>query len=119
MNVSTKEIDQVLDGLTAAKIEAHLRFLSSPLLEGRGVGTRGGRLAEEYIRAALAGAGLQPVPGLGYRQEVPMVGVLGEPRLSFETAVGSFEPRHAEEFVLEAGIPHEEVNVTSELIFVG
>ena len=32
-----------------------MRFLSSDLLEGRGVGTRGGQLTEEYIAAQLAG----------------------------------------------------------------
>ena len=32
--------------ITRQEIAAHLKFLSRDLLEGRGVGTRGGRLAE-------------------------------------------------------------------------
>jgi hypothetical protein len=35
--------------ITTQEIDAHLRFLSSDLLEGRAPGTRGGRLAAEYI----------------------------------------------------------------------
>ncbi len=34
--------------ITRQEIAAHLKFLSRDLLEGRGVGTRGGRLAESY-----------------------------------------------------------------------
>ena len=39
----------VVSPITAAEIDGHLRFLSSDLLEGRAPGTRGGRLAAEYI----------------------------------------------------------------------
>src|SRR5947207_2759843 len=36
-------------GPSGERIREHTRFLSSDLLEGRGVGTRGGDLATEYI----------------------------------------------------------------------
>ena len=39
--------------ITPEQIDAHLRFLSSDLLEGRAPATRGGRLAEEYIASQL------------------------------------------------------------------
>ena len=59
-----------------SRIRAHVRFLSSDLLEGRGVGTRGGQLTEEYLAAQLAAAGVQPAgEGGTYFQRVPMVGV--------------------------------------------
>jgi Zn-dependent M28 family amino/carboxypeptidase len=47
-----------MSDLSAVRIRAHVKFLSSDLLEGRGVGARGGDLATEYIATqfALAGA---------------------------------------------------------------
>jgi Zn-dependent M28 family amino/carboxypeptidase len=56
----------------AGAFAAHTRFLSSDLLEGRGVGTRGGRLAAAYIESVFRTAGLQPGGADGYLQPVPM-----------------------------------------------
>ena len=42
------------------KIRAHVKFLSSDLLEGRGPGKRGAELAAEYIATQFALNGLQP-----------------------------------------------------------
>jgi len=62
--------------LSGARIRAHVKFLSSDLLEGRGVGTRGGELATEYIAAQLALAGAKPAGDNGtYFQKVSLVGV--------------------------------------------
>ena len=44
---------------SASRIREHTRFLSSDLLEGRGVGARGGDLATEYIATQFALAGAQ------------------------------------------------------------
>src|SRR3954449_4074960 len=66
--------------ISANRIRAHVRFLSSDLLEGRGVGTRGGQLAEEYLATTLAAFGLRPAGENGtYFQTVPMVGVSTQP----------------------------------------
>ena len=40
--------------LSGERIRAHVKFLSSDLLEGRGVGARGGDLATDYIAAQFA-----------------------------------------------------------------
>lgn len=61
-------------GIEAAPIAAHVRFLSSDLLEGRGVGGRGEALTVEYLAAQLAAAGASPAgDGGGYFQRVPLV----------------------------------------------
>ena len=62
--------------LEGARIRAHVRFLASDLLEGRGVGARGGDLAAEYIATQFALAGLKPAGdhGTSFRR-VPLVGV--------------------------------------------
>jgi len=46
--------------ISAERIREHDRFLSLDLLEGRGVGARGGDLATEYIAAQFALAGAKP-----------------------------------------------------------
>src|SRR5439155_7141088 len=62
--------------ISTARIREHTRFLSSDLLEGRGVGERGGQLATEYIATQLALAGAKPAGDNGtYFQRVPLVGV--------------------------------------------
>src|SRR5207245_5547366 len=62
--------------ISAQRIRAHVGFLSSDLLEGRGPGTRGGDLATEYIATQFALAGLKPAGDNGtYFQQVPLIGV--------------------------------------------
>lgn len=50
------------DLITAGSLSAHLRFLSSDLLEGRGTPSRGLDIAAEYIAAQFKVAGLQTPP---------------------------------------------------------
>src|SRR5437773_11636505 len=74
--------------VSALKIREHTRFLSSDLLEGRGVGQRGGQLAAEYIATQLALAGAQPAGDNGtYYQKVPLVGVETAPGATLSGAV--------------------------------
>ena len=64
-----------LDSITGERIRAHVKFLASDLLEGRGVGVRGGELATEYIASQFAVAGLKPAGDHGtYFQKVPLIG---------------------------------------------
>src|SRR5579871_2871324 len=66
--------------VSADRIRAHVKFLSSDLLEGRGVGQRGGDLATEYIATQFALAGAQPAGENGtYFQKVPLVGTAIQP----------------------------------------
>ena len=61
--------------ISAERIRAHDRFLASDLLEGRGVGQRGGDIATEYIATQFALAGAKPAGDNGtYFQKVPLVG---------------------------------------------
>src|SRR5258705_13128767 len=63
------------------EIDAHLRFLSSDLLEGRAPATRGGRLAEEYIASQLKTFGVKPGVGdTSYFQRVPIDIVKADPK---------------------------------------
>src|SRR5581483_2778186 len=76
--------------IAGERIREHVRFLSSDLLEGRGVGTRGGDLATEYIATQFALAGAQPAGDNGtYFQKVPLVGVETGPGAQLSAAAGS------------------------------
>jgi len=62
--------------VSGERIRAHVKFLASDLLEGRGVGTRGGDLATEYLAAQFQLIGAKPAGDGGtYFQRVPMIGV--------------------------------------------
>jgi Zn-dependent M28 family amino/carboxypeptidase len=78
--------------ISAERIRAHMRFLASDLLEGRGVGSRGGQLSEEYLAASLAAAGVKPGGENGtYFQTVPMTGVTTQPSSQL-AAIGTGGP---------------------------
>jgi hypothetical protein len=112
-------LDSVLDRIRPEVLDAHLRFLAHPLLEGRAPGTRGGQLAVEYIRAQFQRIGLQ-APGGSHLQPVPMVGLDPQPELSLQLPDGgTLEPAYRDEYVAEAGVPETEVEVDAELVFVG
>jgi len=70
-------------------IRADVKYLSSDLLEGRGVATRGGDLATEYIARQLAAAGAKPAAADGtYFQPLPLVGVTTQPATQLTATAG-------------------------------
>jgi Zn-dependent M28 family amino/carboxypeptidase len=72
--------------ISGDRIRAHVKFLASDLLEGRGVGARGGELATEYIATQFALLSAKPFGDDGtYFQKVSLVGV--EPQPSTELSV--------------------------------
>jgi Zn-dependent M28 family amino/carboxypeptidase len=76
-------VKTAMSAVNPDNIRAHVKFLSSDLLEGRGTGQRGGDVAAEYIATQFALAGLKPAGDNGtYMQRVPMVGVATDPSSS-------------------------------------
>lgn len=75
--------------ISATRLRADVQFLASDLLEGRGTGTRGGALAEEYIAAQMQKADLRP----GYRgtwyQTVSLIGVQTLPEVELVAVTAS------------------------------
>src|SRR5512140_1092900 len=66
------------------KIRAHVKFLASDQLEGRGTGQRGGDIAAEYIATQFALYGLQPAGDKGtYMQAVPLSLITPLPQTTF------------------------------------
>ena len=63
--------------LRAPALAAHVGFLASPALEGRGLGTRGLDAAAEYAAVHLALAGIPPLADRTYFQPVPLREITG------------------------------------------
>jgi Zn-dependent M28 family amino/carboxypeptidase len=92
--------------ITAREIDAHLRFLSSDLMEGRAPATRGGRLTAEYIAAQLRAYGVEPAVGGSYFQRVPIDIVAADfasMRVSASVRDAAVPLRYPEDVVIWAG----------------
>ncbi len=68
--------EQAMATVDPENIRAHVRYLASDELEGRGTGQRGGDIAAEYIATQFALYGLKPAGENGtYMQKVPLEGI--------------------------------------------
>ena len=108
--------------ITPEEIDAHLRFLSSDLLEGRAPATRGGRIAEEYIATQLKTFGVRPGVGdTSYFQRVPIDVVKADPKTIKVTASGkaNVNLRFTDDVVVWPGSATDASTAHGELIFVG
>jgi Zn-dependent M28 family amino/carboxypeptidase len=108
--------------ISANELRAHIRFLASDLLEGRGPGTRGDRLAQEYIAAQYEALGLRPMGDDGtWFQNFGLVGIDGHPEtLQAQGARGTLTLRYREEFMAVSGAQRRDSTLRgAEIVFVG
>ncbi|HEY1333291.1 MAG TPA: peptidase M28, partial [Myxococcaceae bacterium] len=107
--------------ITADAIRAHVRFLASDLLEGRGPGTRGDALAQAYIASELEALGLRPAGTQGFLQTFDIVGVDGHAdSVQFSRGRDSLILRHPDEVIAVAGDQSAHTALDrAELVFVG
>jgi Zn-dependent M28 family amino/carboxypeptidase len=124
--IAASRADAQTDGaptrITPREIDAHLRFLSSDLLEGRAPATRGGRIAEEYIATQLQAFGVRPGVGdSSYLQRVPIDVVKADPATIKVTASGkaSANLRFTDDVVVWPGSATDASSAHGELVFVG
>jgi Zn-dependent M28 family amino/carboxypeptidase len=108
--------------ITPQEIDAHIRFLSSDLLEGRAPATRGGRIAEEYIATQLQALGVKPGVGdSSYFQRVPIDVVKADPGTIKVVASGKANAnlRFTNDVVVWPGSATDASSAHGELVFVG
>src|SRR3984885_16149568 len=109
--------------IDSEKIRAHVKFLSSDLLEGRGMGQRGSDIAAEYIATQFALDGLKPAGDQGtYFQEVPMVSVTTLPDTTFSLVPKNGEPlrlKNLDDFVIHNETQSEVADIDAPIVFVG
>lgn len=118
VHVSSAEL-----AITEPALRGHIRFLASDLLEGRGPGSRGDELAQQFIAAQFESLGLQPAaPGGGWFQQVPLVGVTARvpATVRFRHAANSLELKRHDDYVFASGKPQPQVAIeNAEIVFVG
>lgn len=119
-----KAAQQAADSIDAEKIRAHVRFLASDLLEGRGPGVRGGNIAAEYIATQFALDGLKPAGDNGtYFQKVPLYAVhTVEDQTSFTLVPQNGSPiplTYGQDVVAKDETGQESADIDAPIVFVG
>ena len=111
--------------IDSEKIRAHVRFLSLDVLEGRGPGTRGDRLAAEYIATQFALDGAQPAgDNHTYFQRVPLYAVHTDEdktHVSFVPASGqqAVNVQYGAEIVAKDQTGEATADIDAPIVFVG
>ena len=110
-----------LPAVSTAAVDAHLRYLSDDLLEGRAPATRGARLAAKYIAAQFRAMGLEPAGRDGsYFEPVALVGMVPQARLAWgRPGAPAVTLRYGDDFVGWAEKAEEQVSLDAEVVFVG
>ena len=105
-----------------APLRAHMAFLSSDALEGRGTGQRGGELTVTYLETQAAAVGLKPGNGKSFRQPVKIAGVRSLPEKSSVGIVanGKAVPlQFGADWVWGPGDGKADHTLDAEMVFVG
>ncbi|MFB9242128.1 M28 family peptidase [Massilia antarctica] len=105
-----------------APLRAHLSFLSSDVLEGRGTGQRGGDLTVAYLESQALAAGLKPGNGGSFRQSVKIAGVKATPdssSVALEAGGKAQALTFGKDWVWAPGDAKPVHAMDAELVFVG
>jgi hypothetical protein len=104
-------------------IRAHMQFLASDLLEGRGTGSRGYRVAAEFVADQFAALGLRAAGDQGtFFQEVPLrSSKVDEPRSAFNLIHSSNTEAltFRQDYILSGDPGRTDVSVQAPIVFVG
>ena len=111
------------ESIDAERIRAHVKFLASDLLEGRGTGQRGGDLAAEYIATEFALYGLKPAGERNsFFQNVPMVGVKTLPDTTMKLTGPNGQTvdlKNLDDFVANNESQTQTADIDAPIVFVG
>lgn len=115
--------EQAMTSVDAQRIRAHVKFLASDLLEGRGTGQRGGDIAAEYMATQFALYGLKPAGDNGtYLQKVPFDGIATQDDSTLSLLPNGGAPldlAYRKEYVAtdETGNTRDDIN--SDIVWMG
>jgi hypothetical protein len=112
-----------LEAIDAAALRAPIEFLADDLLEGRGPGSRGDRLAQLYLASELAALGYEPGgPDGSWLQSVELVSVTAAaPALwSFRAPAGTLDLAWWDDYIAGSGVQSPTASFAdAEVVFVG
>lgn len=122
-DVLTPEEQAAARAIQEHRIRADIRFLASDLLEGRGPGTRGDRLTQEYVAARFEAIGLEPgAPDGTWFQPFELVSVESQPPevLTVSRGAEGADLRFHQDFIAVSGVQDEVARIDdAEVVFVG
>lgn len=121
MFAACKKPSAYIKPITPPEIEAHIRFLSDDLLEGRAVGSHGLALAALYHENYFRSLGLEPLFGNSFRQAFDLEGSTPDPQASVEIFGGeeSIQIKTFENFVVNSYRKDCPEGVEGELVYCG
>ncbi|MET0268208.1 MAG: M28 family peptidase [Duganella sp.] len=105
-----------------APLRAHMAFLSSDLLEGRGTGQRGADLTVSYLENQALALGLTPGNGNSFRQAVQIAGIKTLPddsSLHLQAGGQVLPVSFGKDWVFAPGDATAVHQMNAELVFVG
>lgn len=107
--------------ISAERMKADLKYLSSEQMLGRGVGTRGEELATDFIASQFQKAGLKPIGDKGtYFQSVPLILVKSGSDLSMDLIAGGEKSKlKIEDDVVGVSQTQQNEDFEAEAVFVG
>lgn len=115
--------NKAMDSIDGHRIRAHVKYLSSDLLEGRGTGQRGGDVAAHYIATQLELYGLKPAGDNDtYFQKVPLTVIDTQPQTEFSLLPENgpaMELRYKDDYVVNNETLTPQVTVDAPIVFVG
>ncbi len=114
---------QVSDNAAAARrVQAHMEFLASDLLEGREAGSRGYDIAADYVASQFKQLGLKPAGDNGtYFQRVPMVAYrpVDEGALAVRAGGKATPLVFGQDFIVGRDPLKAETRLSAPMVFVG
>src|SRR5277367_3999808 len=112
-----------LPSANGENIRAHVKYLSSDALEGRGMGQPGGDLAADYIGKQFASYGLQPAGDNGtFFQSVSMVAIKTLPGTTFQLVPANGQPLSLnllDDYVTNNESQKEISDIDAPIVFIG
>ena len=106
----------------AEAVRAHMQFLADDLLEGRATGSRGYRIAAQYVAAQYELIGLEPGANGSWFQDVPFRQTVASPSSSVTLTHEGGEPIALpiyDAFVTNGDPLQAEKNIDAEIVFAG
>ena len=104
--------------ISTNELEAHIRFIASPVTQGRGLGSEGLEIASMYIESQFREAGLKPAFGNSYRQEFELLGSTPDPKAELQLP-GAPQLKYGQDFVVFTSHQDLPDELKGELVYCG
>ena len=114
---------EAAEAIDAASLKAHVAALASDEMGGRGPGSEGDRMAQDYLIEQMKALGLEPGGANGaWKQPFDIVGITSKvpETWTFESGGQTLDLAWHEQFIANAGVQEDSASIDgAEVVFVG